>query len=168
MAHPERAGTEARDVASGAEWFASRALIVERLQPIARRVSEGDQPVHLPLIRQRRRLAANRYAGVVQPCRERIERCRVRDLPAEIRCAFRHLPVDHQSLAPVVHPEGADRAAGLHLLHAEPARGEIRPVVQRRIPDADIAERLQFHRASLFGGSHSNPRSTARRMTRQD
>jgi hypothetical protein len=119
---------------------------VEGLQAVARRVPEEDQVGDVALVGQAAGGAADRDAVRVQPRRQRVERRRVRHLPAEEGEPFACLLAgDDQALAPVVHAEGAHRPRAVHPLHAEqPGRVGV-PVVEPRGADADVAESRQPH-----------------------
>ena len=129
----------------GTERLVGDLRAVERLQPIAGRIGERDQPAHEALVSERRRLALHRHAGAFQPRRERIERCRIRDLPAEVALPLGQRAIDHQSLLAVIHPERARTGTAIDRLHAEPVGGVMRPVVEPVRADAEIAEPLDGH-----------------------
>ena len=127
---PERTGAEAGDRAPRTERLVGDRRAPERLQPVAARVGEADQPAHAALVGQRRRLAPHRDGVRLQPRRQRIERRRVRHLEAEIALAIGERAIDDQPLLAVVHAERAAGVATLDHLHAEPVGGEVRPVGQ--------------------------------------
>ena len=146
MAHAERAGAEAGNGAARAERLVGDLRAVERLQPIAGRVGERDQPADEALVGERRRLALHRHAGVFQPRRQRIERRRVRHLPAEVALPLGQRSIDHQSLLAIIHAECAHAGTAIDRLHAEPVGRVMRPVVELVRADAEIAECLDGHR----------------------
>ena len=92
---------------------------------------EDEEAGDLAPVGQRARAALHGNTRFVQPRRQRVERRRVRHLPAEeaepVRAVFHQ-----QALRPVVHAEGARLAAAIHPLHAQEARGEAVPLVRPR------------------------------------
>jgi hypothetical protein len=80
----------------------------------------------------------------VQARRQRVERCRVRDLPAEKAEALAFVAGHDQALLAVIHTKGPHRAGAIYLLHAEQTSGVRTPVIEAGRADADIAQRGQL------------------------
>ena len=121
---------------------------MEGFQPVAVGIVEGDQRGDAPRIGQRLRLGGDGDAGALQLRRERIERCAVRNLPAEEARAVAHRAVDHDALLAVVHPEGEQGIAALDRLEAEQGGAELPPVVELVRPEARHIRELSAWRAS--------------------
>ena len=60
MAHAERAGAEARDVAAGTKWLGADLGAMKRLEPIADRVGENDEVPDAALAGERAAAARDR------------------------------------------------------------------------------------------------------------
>ena len=81
-----------------------------------------------------------------EPRRQRIERSRVGDLPAEHADAVAAVRVDDDALLAVIHAERQRRARLVDALQAEQPGAIARPITQILGADADIAESLYAHR----------------------
>jgi hypothetical protein len=145
VAHAERAGAEARNIAAGLERIAGGLGAVEDFEPVAGRVVEHDQVLDVTLVGERARAACHLGAGGFDARRDRVERRGLRDLPAEEADALATVDIDHQPLLPVVHAERQRRAALVEALHAEEVGAVGRPIAQILGADADIAQSLDAH-----------------------
>src|SRR5262245_50877020 len=117
MAHAERPGAEARDVAAGLERLARALRAVEHFEPIAEWIGEGDQVLHTALVGERARAARHVNAMGFETRGKAIERGCVSHLPAEKPNAFATVRSDQQPLLAVVHAEGEHAAALVYELH---------------------------------------------------
>src|SRR5262249_59958251 len=72
----------------------------------------------------------HRDASIFQPRRQRIERRRVRNLPAEKTLFICQPTVDNQALLPVVHAEGTHGAAAINRLKPKLADSKTGPVIE--------------------------------------
>ena len=105
VAHAERAGAEAGDVAAGLERFGRDRGAVEELQAVAGRIVDHDQVFDVALVGQRARAARHLGADFLKARRQRVERRSIRHLPAEEADALPAVGVHHQALLAVVHAE---------------------------------------------------------------
>src|SRR6516225_9902458 len=121
MSHALRPSTETPYMPCRAEWFIGDLTTVERLHTVAGRIAEGNHLSGATLVR---------HAGVFQPRRQRIERRRVRDLPAEKTLSIRQPTIDDQALLPVVHAEGTHGAAAINRLKPKLADSKTGPVIE--------------------------------------
>ena len=149
VAHAVRAGLEAGDRPPGPEWIGRDLRPAEHFHAVAVRIGEADQPRDAPLVGEAARLARYRDAVVLQPAGQAIEVAGRLRLPAEKAESVAVCCGDHEALLAVVHAERARGFRAVGFLHAEQLRGERAPVVELARLDADIAERLQFHRVTL-------------------
>ena len=147
MAEPERAGAEAGNRAAGLERLRRRFGAVKNLQPVALRIVEHDQVLHVPLVGKRARAARDLHPRAVEPRGERIERRRIGDFPAEEADAFAAVGVDQNPLLAVVHAEGERRTRFVDALQAEQAGAVTSPIAQILGANADITQTL---RTNLF------------------
>jgi hypothetical protein len=113
-----------------AEWFIGDLPTVERLHTVAGRIVEGNHLCGTTLVRHGGDFPPHRDAGIFQPRRQRIERRRVRNLPAEKTLFIRQPTVDNQALLPVVHAEGTHGAAAINRLKPKLADSKTRPVIE--------------------------------------
>src|SRR5262245_21923759 len=118
---------------------------MEDLDAVAERIGEHDKVLDPPLVGERARAARKLDAGLLQPCREVVERGRVRHLPAEESHALAAVLVHDHALLAVVHPQRQALAALVDELHAEKPGAEGGPVLERLRANADIAETLNIH-----------------------
>ena len=124
---------------------------VEYFEPVAGRIVEHDQVLHTTLVGERARAARDRRCRRPRFLRrQRIERGRVRYLPAEEADALPAVGIDHQPLLAVIHAEGERRAALVDALQAEKIAAVARPIAQVLGANADIAQSFD---------AHANPRS---------
>src|SRR5262245_9120712 len=145
MAHPERSGAEAGNVAAGLEGIGRGFGAVEDLQAIAGGVVEHDQILDVALVGQRPRAARDLGAGGLDPRGDGVERRGVGDLPAEEADALAAVGIDQESLLTVIHAEGERRAAVVDALQAEEVRAVRAPVAQILGANADIAQSFDAH-----------------------
>src|SRR5262245_42125415 len=110
VAHAERTGAKAGNVAAGLERIASSLRAVENFQSIAGGVVEHNQIRHVPLVGERPRSARDLGAGSLDPRRDGVERGAIRHLPAEESDALSAVGVDHESLLAVIHSKRKRRA----------------------------------------------------------
>src|SRR5262245_14063202 len=118
---------------------------MEDLDAVAERIGEHDKVLDPPLVGERARAARKLDAGLLQPCREVVERGRVRHLPAEESHALAAVLVHDHALLAVVHPQRQALAALVDELHAEKPGAEGGPVLEQLRANADIAETLNIH-----------------------
>src|SRR5882724_6618057 len=105
VAKTERAGAETGNRTAWTERRVVDFRTVKYLQTIAGRIAKRNQTANTPVVSKRLRLGGNVNPGLFQPRRERFQRCRVGNLPAEEPRAVRHRAVDDDTLLAVVHPE---------------------------------------------------------------
>ena len=148
MAEPERTGAETGNRTAGEERRVVDLGAIKCLQPIAGGIAKRDQAADAPGIRQRLRLGDDVDPVLLQPRRERVQRRRIRDLPAEEALAVGHRTVDDDALLAVVHPERQQRIAALDRLQPDQPGPELPPVVQLVRSEAGISQTQQCHRAS--------------------
>ena len=134
-----RPGLNGSDVVS-APW--------KNFEPVAGRIVEHDQVLDLPLVGERARAARDLGAGALEPRGERVERRRVRHLPAEEADALPAVGIDDEALLAVVHAERERRAALVDALQAEEIAAVARPVLQVLGANPDIAQSFDAHDAS--------------------
>lgn len=118
---------------------------MKRLETVAGRIPKRDQAAHPPRIGERLRLGGHGDARALEPCRQRVEGCGIRHLPAEEPRPFALRAVDHDALLAVVHPEGEQRIAALDRLQPDQAGAELPPVVERVGAEAGITETQNRH-----------------------
>ena len=106
VAHAERSGAEAGDVAAGLEGLGGRLRAVEDFEPVAGGIIEHDQVLDVPLVCERARTARHLGAGGLDPGSDGVECGGVRDLPPEEANALAAVGVDHEALFAVVHAKG--------------------------------------------------------------
>jgi hypothetical protein len=128
VAHAQWAGAEAGNVAPGPEWRIGHLRTVERFQPVADRISKGDQAAHAALISTCYLFPPHRHVRRLQACGERFQRGSVGDFPAEDAVPLGHRGVDDQALLSVVHTEGTHATAAVDGLHAKDTTSEVRGV----------------------------------------
>src|SRR6516162_890918 len=145
VAHAERAGAEAGNVAAGLERIGGGLSAVEDFEPVAGGIVEHDQVFDVALAGKRARAARNLGAGRLDARRHRVERRGVGDLPAEEADALPAVGVDHEPLLAIIHAEGEARAALVDALQAEEVFAVARPVAQVLGANPDIAQRLDAH-----------------------
>src|SRR5437660_8848667 len=129
MAEPERSGAEAGDRAAGVEWRVVYLGAVKCLEAIARGIAKRDQPLDAAIVGQRGWFGRDLDFRVFQPRRERIQRRRVGNLPAEEALALGQRAVDDDALLAVVHPESQQRGTALHPLQPDQPGAELPPIV---------------------------------------
>ena len=130
VAHAERAGAEAGDRAAGLERIAGDFGAVKDFEPIADRIGKHDQVPDAAFVGERARAARQLEPWLFQMRGERIERRRIRHLPAEEARRVARVRMDHEALLAVVHAERERAAALVDQLHAEEPRAVGRPVFQ--------------------------------------
>jgi hypothetical protein len=130
MSHALRPSTETPYMPCRAEWFIGDLTTVERLHTVAGRIVEGNHVSGATLVRHVGDFPPHRDAGIFQPRRQRIERRRVRNLPAEKTLSIRQPTVDDQALLPVVHAEGTHGAAAINRLKPKLADSKTGPVIE--------------------------------------
>ena len=145
MAHAERAGAEAGDVAAGLERIGRDRAAVEELKAVALGIVADDEVLHLPLVGERARAAGDLGAHLLEPRRDVVEGGGVRHLPAEEADALPAVGVDHEPLLAVVHAERHRLAALVDLLQAEEIQAVAGPVLQALGADPDISQGLNGH-----------------------
>src|SRR5262249_31703895 len=111
MAHAERAGAEAGNVATRPERFRTGLRTVKDFEPIAGGVFECDQIRNMALVGECLRSARDWNPVVLELGGKRVEGRCVRNLPAEETNAPAAVCIDDEPLLPVVHAEGETRAA---------------------------------------------------------
>src|SRR6516164_11498877 len=116
MSHALRPGTEASYMSCRAERFISDLTTMKRLHTVTGRVAEGNHFSGATLVRHGGGFPPHRDVGLFQPCRQCIERRRVRDLPAEKTLAVRQPTIDNQALLSVIHAERTHVAATINRL----------------------------------------------------
>src|SRR5262245_4844309 len=89
MSHALCPSTETSYMPCRAEWFIGDLPTVERLHTVASRIAEGNHLSGATLVRHGGDFPPHRDAGIFQPRRQRIERRRVRNLPAEKTLSIR-------------------------------------------------------------------------------
>src|SRR5690242_5692070 len=130
MSHALRPSTKASYVPCRTEWFIGDLTTVKRLHTVTGRVAEGNHFNGATLVRHGGGFPPHRNAGLFQPRRQRIERRRVRDLPAKEACAIRHPTVDNQALLSVVHAERTHVAATINRLKPKLPDSQTAPVIE--------------------------------------
>src|SRR5262245_13833818 len=152
VAHAERTGAEAGNVAAGLERIGGYLRAVEDFEPVTGGIVEHDQVVDVALAGERARAARNLSAGRLDARRYRVERRGVGDLPAEEADALPAVGVNHEALLAIIHAEGEARAALVDALQAEEIFAVARPVAHVLGANPDIAQRFDAH-----GGPRSLP-----------
>ena len=118
---------------------------VKCFETIACRIAKRNQAANAPGVCERLRFGCNVDLGLFEPDRERLQRRRVGDLPAEEARTFGHRAVDDDALLTVIHAERQQRRAALHRLQADQSGPELPPIVQRCRSEPGISQRLQRH-----------------------
>ena len=172
VAHAERAGAEARDVAAGLERVGGGLRAVEDLEPIAGRIVEHDQVGDVPLVGQRARAARHLGAGRLEPRRKRVERGGVRDLPAEEADALAAVGIDHEALLAVVHAERHGWSGSCRVAPGRGSSWRSCPVTQVLGADADVTQAddagfLRAHAVPCCGDPLAAPNVTGSPVGRQ-
>src|SRR5215472_3068967 len=116
MSHALRPGAEASYMPRRAERFIGDLTTVKRLHTVTGGVAEGNDFSSATLVRHGGGFPPHRDAGLFQPRRQRSERRRVRDLPAEKTLSIRQPTIDNQALLSVVHAESTHVAATINRL----------------------------------------------------
>ena len=116
MPHALRPGAEASYMSCRTERFIGDLTTVKRLDTVTGRVAEGNHFSGATLVRQGRGFPPHRGAGLFQPRRQRIERRRVRDLPAEKSLSIGQPAIDNQALLSVVHAKRTRVATAINWL----------------------------------------------------
>src|SRR3954467_14455202 len=148
MAHAERTGSEAGDVASWMEWLGTDLGAVKRLKPATDRIGEDDDILDAALVGKSATAVGDRDASAFQPGGQRIQCRRVRHFPAEEGSAAVGVGVHDDALFAIVHTQRQRAARLVDKLHAEKPRRVGRPVFQILGADPDIAKRFNRHRSS--------------------
>ena len=138
MAQAKRTGAKAGDTAAGPERLARSFRAVKKFQPVADRVGNDDQIGNMSFVGKGASAARDRYAAVVEPRRQAVERFGIGNFPAEKTDAFAAVGMDHDTLLTVIHAESQRRARSIHALQAEQTGAIAGPVIQRFGADADI------------------------------
>src|SRR5262249_48604170 len=152
VAHAERTGAKAGDVAAGLERIGGSLRTVKDFQPVAAGIAEHDQVRNVPLAGKRARAAGDLSASRFNPRRYLVESGGVRDLPAEERDTLAAVAIDDQTLLAVVHTTGQAWPTLADALHPEQPFAVARPVVDILGANPDIAQRFD---------AHDNPRALA-------
>jgi len=145
VAKAERAGAETGNRTARTERRVVDFRAVIYLQTIAGRITKRNQAANTPVVSERVRFGGNVNLGLFQPRRERVQRCRVGNLPAEETRTVRHRAVDDDALLPVVHPECQQGRAALYRLQADQSGSELPPVVERGRSEPGISQSLHSH-----------------------
>ena len=130
MSHALRPSTETPYMPCRAEWFIGDLTTVERLHTVTSRIAEGNHLSGATLVCHSGDFPPHRDAGLFQPRRQRIERRRVRNLPAEKTLSIRQPTVDDQALLSVIHAEGTHGAAAINRLKPKLADSKTGPVIE--------------------------------------
>src|SRR5712691_2641963 len=168
VAHTERTGAEAGNVAAGLERIGGGLRAVEDFEPVAAGIVEHDQVLDVALAGERARAARNLGTGRLDARRHGVKRGGVGDLPAEEADALPAVGVDHEALLAIVHAEGETRAALVDALQAEEVLAVARPVADVLGANSDIAQRFDAHDhpRSLRSGTGSGARGPKNRPLR--
>ena len=122
VAKPERAGAKTGNRTAGKERRIVDLGAVKGFEAIARGIAKRNQPLTRLSSASVRGLGRDLDLVPFQPGRERIQRRRIGDLPAEEAFAFGQRPVDDDALLAVVHPERQQRIASARPPAGRPAR----------------------------------------------
>src|SRR5205823_7478283 len=147
VAHAERTGAEAGNVAPGLERIGGGFCTIEDLVPIAGGIVEYDQVRHMPLSGERARAAGDLGSRGFDARRDGVEGGSIGNLPAEESDALSAVGVDHQALFAIVHTEGETRSALVDALQPEQLFAIARPVFHLLGANPDIAQRVDAHDA---------------------
>ncbi len=118
---------------------------MERLEPVAGRIAERDQPTDAALVGQTGGRVPHGNAGGFQPRGESIQCGGIRDLPAEEALALGQAAIDDQALLTVIHAESPHGSAAVNRLQAELVRGEDGPVVDLGSAQPKVTQCLHAH-----------------------
>jgi hypothetical protein len=130
MSHALCPSTETPYIPPRAEWFIGDLTTVERLHTVSSRIAERNHLSRATLVGYSGDFPPHRDAGLFQPRRQRIERRRVRSLPAEKTLSIWQPTVDDQALLPVIHAEGSHGAAAINSLKSKLADRKTGPVIE--------------------------------------
>src|SRR5438874_3578156 len=142
---PERTGAETGDRTAGFERHIVGLRTVKRCEAIAAGIAERNQGANPSCVGQRLRFGCHLDLGLFKPGRERLQRRRIGNFPAEKACSIRKGAVDDDALLAIVHPECEQRGAALHRLQTNEAGAKLPPVLERSRAETGISQSLHRH-----------------------